>query len=194
MVRARAPLSPASGSRFACGLQDVAEGKRRLSLRACHAALMITVYQEEPLFQLPFQVLMALLEIDETLSAWRSKHASMVHRMLGAKMGTGGSSGFHYLNQTILEHQVTPPRPRDLSLCCEHALGRGSKCLTLVRVLSTHCVFDSLLLPAFSFVAFYRQVFNEFFDLATFLVPRYFIPQLPESVRERVTFQLGSHK
>lgn len=37
---------------------------------------------------------------------WRSKHSLMVHRMLGIKMGTGGSSGYHYLRATVGRHRV----------------------------------------------------------------------------------------
>lgn len=86
------------------------KGVYRLSYRACQAALMINFYQEEPLFQVPFQLLNLLMEVDANLAAWRSKHAAMVHRMLGLKMGTGGSSGFAYLTETINQHKV-----RDLS-------------------------------------------------------------------------------
>lgn len=30
----------------------------------------------------------------------------MVHRMLGAKLGTGGSSGFAYLSATAVHHKI----------------------------------------------------------------------------------------
>ena len=36
----------------------------------------------------------------------RQRHASMVHRMLGMKMGTGGSSGYNYLKATATHHKV----------------------------------------------------------------------------------------
>ena len=32
--------------------------------------------------------------------------ALMVHRMLGAKLGTGGSSGFAYLSATAVHHKI----------------------------------------------------------------------------------------
>ncbi len=45
-----------------------------------------------------------LLEIDEQLSTWRYRHLSMVHRTIGARIGTGGSTGKDYL-ASALERQ-----------------------------------------------------------------------------------------
>ncbi|MFL6061550.1 MAG: tryptophan 2,3-dioxygenase [Marmoricola sp.] len=39
----------------------------------------------------------ALLQHDELAAAWRARHVVMVERMIGAKTGTGGSSGAEYL-------------------------------------------------------------------------------------------------
>jgi tryptophan 2,3-dioxygenase len=38
-----------------------------------------------------------LLQHDELASAWRARHVVMVERMIGAKSGTGGSTGAEYL-------------------------------------------------------------------------------------------------
>jgi len=46
-------------------------------------------YRGYPILHLPFQVLNQLLEIDEQLSTWRYRHMSMVHRMIGTRIGTG---------------------------------------------------------------------------------------------------------
>lgn len=81
-------------------------GDRRLSHRATQAALMITLFQHEPGLQLPYRLLGALLDIDELLGAWRARHAQMVHRMLGAKIGTGGSAGYAYLRATVDKHRI----------------------------------------------------------------------------------------
>lgn len=83
-----------------------AKENRGLSYNATKAAVMIHLYQEEPIFQLPFQFLSLLLDIDELMSRWRHRHALMVHRMLGLKVGTGGSSGYHYLKATTSRHKV----------------------------------------------------------------------------------------
>ena len=37
---------------------------------------------------------------------WRHRHSLMVHRMIGRKLGTGGSSGFSYLKATAERHKV----------------------------------------------------------------------------------------
>jgi tryptophan 2,3-dioxygenase len=85
---------------------SVERGERRLSHRATQAALMITLFQREPGLHLPYRFINALMEIDEQLCAWRARHAQMVHRMLGAKLGTGGSSGYSYLKATVDRHRI----------------------------------------------------------------------------------------
>src|SRR5699024_9942053 len=73
------------------------QGRRHLSRDAFLAALLISLYRDEPLFQIPFRVLTALVDIDEGFITWCQRHALMVHRMIGAKIGTGGTSGHDYL-------------------------------------------------------------------------------------------------
>ena len=46
------------------------------------------------------------MDIDELLTQWRYRHALMAHRMLGQKIGTGGSSGHAYLKQATDQHKV----------------------------------------------------------------------------------------
>lgn len=82
------------------------EGKKRLSYDATLAALFINLYREEPILQLPFQMLTNLVDIDDLLTAWRYRHAQMVLRMLGNKMGTGGSAGHEYLAETARRHKI----------------------------------------------------------------------------------------
>ena len=43
----------------------------------------------------------ALLEHDELAAAWRARHVVMVERMIGAKTGTGGSTGAGYLRSRL---------------------------------------------------------------------------------------------
>jgi tryptophan 2,3-dioxygenase len=43
----------------------------------------------------------ALLEHDELAAAWRARHVVMVERMIGAKTGTGGSTGADYLRSRL---------------------------------------------------------------------------------------------
>jgi tryptophan 2,3-dioxygenase len=78
----------------------IKQGRRRLSYRATQAALLISLYRDEPMLQMPYQLLSMLIEVDENVTLWRYRHTMMVHRMLGNKMGTGGSSGYRYLKST----------------------------------------------------------------------------------------------
>jgi tryptophan 2,3-dioxygenase len=48
-----------------------------------------------------FAVSEALLDHDENVARWRSLHVLMVEREIGAKRGTGGSSGVEYLRTTL---------------------------------------------------------------------------------------------
>lgn len=82
------------------------EGKKRLSYDATIAALFINLYRDEPILQLPFQLLTNLVDIDDLMTTWRYRHAQMVMRMLGNKIGTGGSSGHDYLAETAKRHKI----------------------------------------------------------------------------------------
>lgn len=79
---------------------------RSLSSSASRAALFIMLYRGYPLLQLPFQLLNCLLEIDEQLSSWRYRHMNMVHRMIGTRIGTGGSTGKDYLKAAADKHYI----------------------------------------------------------------------------------------
>ena len=85
---------------------DLAAPARSLSSSACRSALFIMLYRGYPLLQLPFQILHQLLEIDEQLSTWRYRHMSMVHRTIGTRIGTGGSSGRDYLSAALERHHL----------------------------------------------------------------------------------------
>lgn len=43
----------------------------------------------------------ALMDLDEGFQEWRYRHVKMVERTIGAKMGSGGSSGAGYLASTL---------------------------------------------------------------------------------------------
>jgi tryptophan 2,3-dioxygenase len=87
--------------------EDKNQGKEReLSPKACRAALFIMLYRGYPIVQLPFQLLNNLLEIDGQLSTWRYRHMNMVHRMIGTRIGTGGSSGKDYLRAALDKHYI----------------------------------------------------------------------------------------
>ena len=81
-----------------------AEGRGEVSPAAMRAALFITIYRNLPIFHLPFELLNTLSEIDELLSNWRYRHFMMVRRMIGIRVGTGGTSGAGYLEGTLSQH------------------------------------------------------------------------------------------
>ncbi len=114
------------------------DGRGDLSPRAMQSALFITLYRDLPIFQLPFELLNTLSEIDELLSNWRYRHFSMVRRMIGIRAGTGGTSGAGYLEGTLSQHYA----------------------------------------------------FREVTELATFLIERSKLPQLPSVLKEKVSFQV----
>ena len=104
-----APAQPSAIQGVAPDKQDpspAAQPSRSLSPAACRAALFIMLYRGYPVLQLPFQVLNQLLEIDEQLSTWRYRHMSMVHRVIGTRIGTGGSTGKDYLSSALDKHHL----------------------------------------------------------------------------------------
>jgi tryptophan 2,3-dioxygenase len=114
------------------------EGRGTISPKAMQAALFITLYRNLPIFQLPFDLLNTLSEIDELLSSWRYRHFSMVRRMIGIRVGTGGTSGAGYLEGTIGQHYA----------------------------------------------------FREITEVATFLIERSKLPELPNVLKERGSFNI----
>jgi tryptophan 2,3-dioxygenase len=80
--------------------------ERQLSAKANRAALFIMLYRGYPMLELPFQLLDTLLEIDNQLANWRSRHINMVQRMIGTRIGTGGSTGAGYLKAAMDKHYV----------------------------------------------------------------------------------------
>jgi len=95
-----------AGNAAAFDQRILQEGTGRLSARACRSALFIMLYRGYPLLHLPFQLLNNLLEIDEQLSTWRYRHMNMVHRMIGSRVGTGGSTGKDYLRGAVEKHFI----------------------------------------------------------------------------------------
>ncbi|MDP9292361.1 MAG: tryptophan 2,3-dioxygenase [Verrucomicrobiota bacterium] len=78
----------------------------QMSRTAVQAALFITVYRDRPVLQLPFRLLSALMNVEELLTLWRYRHSLMVQRMIGVKVGTGGSAGHEYLRDTAAKHRI----------------------------------------------------------------------------------------
>ena len=85
---------------------ETAGDDRQLSSKASRAALFIMLYRGYPMLQQPFQLINCVLELDEQLSTWRYRHMNMVHRMIGHRIGTGGSTGKDYLKGAADKHYI----------------------------------------------------------------------------------------
>ncbi len=84
----------------------VQDKKRRLSQKSLLNALFILLYRNEPLLNQPFEILNNLMTIDENFTHWRYRHALLAQRMLGNKIGTGGSSGHLYLKNAADNNKI----------------------------------------------------------------------------------------
>ena len=62
-------------------------------------ALLVDVYRDDT--GSPAEVCESLVDIDEGIQEWRYRHVKMVERIIGAKIGTGGSAGAQYLRSTL---------------------------------------------------------------------------------------------
>jgi tryptophan 2,3-dioxygenase len=115
----------------------LATGERRLSFLAFQAALFINLYRHEPALQEPFRLLTLLVDIDQGFTAWRYRHALMTMRMIGRRVGTGGSAGAAFLTRSAEK----------------------------------------------------SRVFTDLVQLATFMIPRSALPDLPPEVERRMRFR-----
>lgn len=82
------------------------ENKKTLSQKATLNSLFILLYRDKPILHSPFTTLSLLINIDEKFTKWRSAHALLAQRMLGTKLGTGGSSGFEYLKMAAEKNRI----------------------------------------------------------------------------------------
>jgi tryptophan 2,3-dioxygenase len=61
--------------------------------------VLIDLYRKDPKHA---EICERLVDLDEGLQEWRYRHVKMVQRTIGARMGTGGSSGAQYLATTLM--------------------------------------------------------------------------------------------
>lgn len=120
--------------------EQIEKGKRKLSQKGTLNALFIMLYRNEPMLHLPYLFLNSLIDIDENFTTWRYRHALMAHRLLGTKIGTGGSSGHHYLKMAAENNRV----------------------------------------------------YEDLFNLSTFILPKNLLPSLPEEVKKNLHFYFES--
>ncbi len=62
--------------------------------------LFIESYRDLPLLSWPRRLIDSFVDLEQSMLLFRAHHARMVERMIGRRMGTGGSSGVDYLDAT----------------------------------------------------------------------------------------------
>ena len=79
------------------------------ALRRIRAAILfIESYRELPLLAWPREILDRVVALEQALLIFRQRHARMVERMIGRRVGTGGSEGVRYLDETALAYRIFP--------------------------------------------------------------------------------------
>ncbi len=61
----------------------------------------LTIYQNPEQYFEYYELAEKLVDIEDTIQQWRFKHMSTVMRIIGNKMGTGGSSGVDFLKKAL---------------------------------------------------------------------------------------------
>jgi tryptophan 2,3-dioxygenase len=64
-------------------------------------AAFLEVYRDTGRYWELYQLAEKLVDIDDAMASWRHKHVLTVERVIGGKMGTGGTAGVSYLQSTI---------------------------------------------------------------------------------------------
>lgn len=67
----------------------------------------IEVYKNVEKYWDLYELAEKLVDIEDSLQQWRFRHMKTVERIIGFKMGTGGSSGVNYLKK-VLDHRFFP--------------------------------------------------------------------------------------
>ncbi len=80
--------------------EDAPEPERARLVRIRAAVLFLESYRHLPLLAWPRTLVDTVVELEEQLVLWRHRHARMVERTIGRRIGTGGSSGVDYLDLT----------------------------------------------------------------------------------------------
>lgn len=70
------------------------------------ATLFIESYRELPLLSWPREILDLVVQVEQSILIFRQRHVRMVERMIGRRVGTGGSAGVEYLDETALRYRI----------------------------------------------------------------------------------------
>ena len=80
--------------------EEVPAEERPRTVRVRAAILFIESFRELPLLSWPNTLVETVVEMEELLVLWRTRHARMVERIIGRRPGSGGSTGVSYLDAT----------------------------------------------------------------------------------------------
>lgn len=94
------------GARRHMHAEDVPAERRAFVRRLRAAILFVDSNRTLPLLSWPGQIIDGLIECEQAMLAFRQRHARMVERVIGRRVGTGGSDGVAYLDQTALKYRV----------------------------------------------------------------------------------------
>jgi tryptophan 2,3-dioxygenase len=83
---------------------DAETRRKRRDVRA--AAVFLESYRELPRLAWAREVVDSVIEMEQAMIIWRQRHARMVERVIGRRVGTGGSAGVDYLDETALRYRV----------------------------------------------------------------------------------------
>ena len=108
--RLRACATAASSTGRAAPHRRRRRASRATAVRGCDAcarrSCSSTATARLPLLSWPGSVIDGLIECEQAMLAFRQRHARMVERVIGRRVGTGGSDGVAYLDQTALNYRV----------------------------------------------------------------------------------------
>jgi len=80
--------------------EDLPADERQRTMRVRAGLVFIESYRRLPLLAWPRVLVDTIVELEENLVLWRTRHVRMVERVIGRRIGTGGSAGVDYLEQT----------------------------------------------------------------------------------------------
>ena len=86
--------------------EDVTDDRHDFVRRLRAAILFVDSNRELPLLSWPGQIIDGLIECEQASLVFRQRHARMVERVIGRRIGTGGSDGVDYIDQTALKYRV----------------------------------------------------------------------------------------
>ena len=134
------------------------------------------LYQNEPLLQLPATLIQLCIDVDELMTLWRHRHALMVHRMIGRKLGTW--VGVMWSGVVVVVAHLFLFVVRCCLWWCSFLLfggtGTGGS-------------------SGFSYLkatAERHKVFNDLFNLSTYMIGLEYLPKLPLALRKALAFKL----